>query len=156
MLEELEDHITTHTGSGANYLCMPPDPQYTLRYYNGVQGQVTHVYGTEYESPLQGTDNHNVPCAVCLATPRETVLMIPAKTTCPASWTTEYTGYLMSEHHTYHRTMYECVDKSQESVPGSQADTNGALFFHVEAKCNGLQCPPYVPEKELTCVVCTM
>ncbi len=32
----------------------------------------------------------------------------------------------------------------------------GALFFHVEAECGGMQCPPYDPEKELTCVVCTI
>ena len=115
------------------------------------------VYGAEYENPIQGTNEHNVPCAVCLAASRETVLMIPAKTTCPTSWTTEYTGYLMTVHrHTHQRSMFECVDQSQESVPGSQADTNGALFYHVEATCNGLQCPPYVEEKELTCVVCTM
>ena len=83
--------------------------------------------------------------------------MIPTKTTCPTSWTTEYTGYLMTERHTYHRSMYECVDQSQESVPGSFANTDGALFYHVEVDCgHGLQCPPYVEEKELMCVVCTM
>ena len=142
-------------GGGANHLCMPPDPQYTLRYRGGYQGQA-RVYGSEYEEPRQGSQDHNVPCAVCLAAPRETVLMIPAKTTCPTSWTTEYTGYLMTEHINHKRSMYECVDKSQESVPGSQANTNGVRFYHVEATCNGLQCPPYEQEKELTCVVCTM
>ena len=143
------------SGGGANYLCMPPDPQYTLRYRSGFQNNA-RVYGTEYEDHIQETYNHNVPCAVCLAAPRETVLMIPAKTTCPTSWTTEYTGYLMTAQHGHHRSMYECVDQSKESVPGSQANTNGAMFCHVEAYCNGLQCPPYVQDKELTCVVCTM
>ena len=50
--------------------------------------------------------------------------------------------------------MYECVDKDQESVPGSQSNTDGALFYHVEANCNGMQCPPYNNYKELNCVVC--
>ena len=54
-----------------------------------------------------------------------------------------------------HPTMYECVDKNPDSVPGSTANTNGALFYHVEASCNGMLCPPYDPQKELTCVVCT-
>ena len=144
-----------HNGGGANHLCMPPDPQYTLRYRSGFQANA-RVYGAEYESPIVGTHQHNVPCAVCQAS-REIVLMIPAKTTCPTSWTTEYTGYLMTEKYNHRRSTYECVDKSQEAVPGSYRNTNGALFYHVEAHCGyGLQCPPYVEEKELTCVVCTM
>ena len=51
--------------------------------------------------------------------------------------------------------VYECVDKDVESIPGSVANTNGALFYHIQAACNGLLCPPYDKEKELACVVCT-
>ena len=61
----------------------------------------------------------------------------------------------MSEGRTHNTATYECVDKDAESVPGSNADTNGGTFYHVEASCNGLACPPYVAEKELTCAVCT-
>ena len=144
----------THTGGGANYLCMPLDPEYTLPYRTGVQGY-SYVYGTEYQAPIQGSQDHNVPCAVCYASTRETVLMIPAKTSCPTSWTREYYGYLMSAHHGHKRSLYECIDQDQESIAGSQADTNGALFYHVEATCNGMPCPPYGAQKELDCVVCT-
>ena len=143
----------TH-GGAANYLCMPLDPEYTLQYIGGVQGK-NYVYGTEYQYPIRGSNDHNVPCAVCSATTRLQLLMIPAKTSCPTSWTREYYGYLMSQHLNHHPSMYECVDKDQESVPGSQANTNGALFHHVEASCNGMQCPPYNTYKELNCVVCT-
>ena len=57
----------------------------------------------------------------------------------------------------YHRrSMYECVDKNPESVPGLNSGSDPrALFYPVEAKCNGLSCPPYNAEKELTCAVCT-
>jgi hypothetical protein len=103
-----------------------------------------------------GSHNHNVPCAVCLAATRETVLMLPGKTTCPTSWTREYQGYIMAERHDHHRSTFECVDRSQASVPGSSANTHGALFYHAEATCNGLPCPPYDTEKELTCAVCTI
>ena len=147
-------HYNDH-GGGANYLCMPLDPQYTLPYLNGVQGRA-YVYGTEYQYPIQGSHDHNVPCAVCLASTRETALMLPAKTSCPTSWTEEYEGYLMTEYHGHRRSMYECVDKSQASISGSHANNDGALFYHVEANCNGMQCPPYNPQKELTCVVCTI
>ena len=83
--------------------------------------------------------------------------MLPAKPTCPPSWTLEYAGYLMSNRQasTHYRTMHECVDKDPEGVPGSAASTDPAMFFQVEANCNGLPCPPYDPQKELTCAVCT-
>ena len=141
------------------YLCMPNDPDYST-YSPGVQGY-SPIYGTEYEThggdiPLPGALDHNVPCAVC-HTQQESVLMIPAKTQCPDSWRVKYTGYLMSTHiNSAHHRMYECVDRSLEAIPGSAANTNGAVFYHVEANCIGLPCGPYDPEKELTCVVCTI
>jgi len=83
------------------------------------------------------------------------VTMIPAKTRCPSTWTLEYSGYLMSDYTGHHTTMYECVDKNPDSVPGTVSNTDGAMFYHVEANCNGMACPPYDPQKELTCAVCT-
>ena len=146
----------TNGGGGADYLCMPPDPQYNLRSQSGVRGH-SYLYGAEYEHPLEGVHNHNVPCAVCLAATRETVLMLPGKTACPTSWTREYEGYLMAAHRQHSRTTHTCVDRSQQSVPGSAGSANGALFYHVEVYCSyGLQCPPYNPQKELTCAVCTI
>ncbi len=146
-------HYTS--GGAANHLCLPPDPQYTLPFRRVVQGHM-YLHGAEYEYPLQGTHDHNIPCAVCLVSTRSTILMIPAKTSCPRYWTKEYDGYLMSEHHTHHSSVFECIDRRQESVPGSLANNNGALFYHVEAFCGtGIPCPPYVAEKEVNCVVCT-
>ena len=154
----------TQRGGGANYLCMPKVPEYspTLRYQSGVRGHA-YVYGAEYQYPLQGGHDHNVPCAVCRVSTRSTVLMIPAKATCPSSWTREYYGYIMAAwignrgSSIVGRTMFECVDRDQESLPGGgHADTNGAIFNHVEVVCNhGLPCPPYNPTQELNCVVCT-
>ena len=130
-------------------------PEYTLPYVAGARNH-NYVYGAEYEGPIQGTHNHNVPCAVCAVSTREMVLMISAKTSCPTSWTREYYGYLMSAAHGHPgRSMYTCVDRGQESLPGSHANADGALFYHVEASCTGMACPPYDPQKELTCVVCT-
>ena len=144
----------TQQGGGGNYLCMPEVPQYNLRFLRGVQGH-SYVYGTEYQQPIQGGNDHNVPCVVCYVSTRVAVMMIPAKTTCPSSWTREYYGYLMAEGYNNRRSTYECVDKDQNSIPGSHGDTNGAIFHHVEANCNGMPCPPYDPAKELNCVVCT-
>ena len=48
------------------------------------------IYSIEASS-----NNHYVPCAVCLSTAR-TSHMFPAKVTCPDGWIEQYQGYLMS------------------------------------------------------------
>ena len=95
----------THAGGGANHLCMPHDPEYstTLTYRAGAQ-EHANVYGSEYEAPIQGTRNHEIPCAVCYVSTRPTVLMIPAKASCPPTWTREYYGYLMTENKGHKRS----------------------------------------------------
>ena len=144
-----------HSGGGANQLCMPPDPQYST-YKPGVQGN-SYMYGAEYEELIDNTKkNHDATCAVCYVSTRETVLMVPGKTSCPTSWTKEYQGYLMSERKSNSgRSTFICVDSGFEAVPGSQRHTRATDLFHVEATCNSLSCPPYVDYKELTCAVCT-
>ena len=143
-------------GGASNYLCLPDTPQYTLSYTPGSQSY-SEIYGVEYENPIRGAQNHNAPCAVCYASTRVAVFMLPARTSCPIGWTREYYGYLMSAHQggDHYRTTFECVDKDQGSVPGSGPDTHGAVFYHVEANCNGIACPPYNNYKELNCAVCT-
>lgn len=142
-------------GGGGNYLCMPRDPEYILPHTTGVRNYA-YVSGGEYNSPIQGQNNHNIPCAVCEVTGRVKMIMIPAKGTCPTSWTREYYGYLMTSYHRWNRTKFECVDNDQESIPGSAGGGNdGFRFQHVEATCSGLPCPPYDTVKELNCVVCT-
>ena len=147
-----------HKGGAANYLCLPDDPDY-LQYQAGTQGY-SYITGVEYQflphPSLSAVDNHNVPCAVCYAATRCVALMIPAKTQCPTNWTLEYDGYLAADYYNHDRTMYECVDKAPESVPGLNAGSNPrALLYLVEPNCNGLSCPPYDAGKELTCAVCT-
>ena len=152
-------------GGGANYLCLPEEPQYST-YTAGTQTGRAYLYGAEYQTgqgtgyngPLISVHDHDVPCAVCYTSARGTVVMIPAQLTCPQSWTREYYGYLMAERYVrnHHRTMFECMDQNPQSIPGSEADTNGALFYHTEVKCSrGIPCPPYDTQKEVTCVVCT-
>ena len=146
-------------GGGADLLCVPDDPEYSL-YRSGVNGY-SPLRGAEYLSfsgePLNSNHFHNIPCAVCYTSIRDTLLMIPAKLTCPTHWTTEYTGYLMAAHYGHNgRTLFECIDLQPESVPGLDGhDSNNALYYHVEATCNSLSCPPYDAEKEVTCVICT-
>ena len=150
----------SHVGGGHDYQCFPDIPEWG-EYIGGTQGY-SHVYGVEYEAPIPrlggGTNlhDHDVPCAVCHVPTRDAKLMIPAKVTCPSGWTKEYNGYLMTERLTHYSAPFECVDIDAEAGYGGVANMNGGLFYHVEAVCtNSLQCPPYSPERELTCVVCT-
>ena len=147
----------SHKGGGGNYQCLPTRPEYS-NYISGVQGH-SYMFGIEYEipngGPFSSLNNDNVPCAVCYVSTRAAVLMIPAWRHCPSLWTLEYSGYLMSEYYNHYSSTFECVDKNSDPLPGSHSNTHGGLFYHVEGSCNGLPCPPYEAQKELTCAVCT-
>ena len=45
-------------------------------------------------------------------------LMIPARRTCPQSWTREYEGYLMTSYVINNRMTFECVDQDPEVING--------------------------------------
>lgn len=151
----------THKGGGVNYLCATEQPKF-LKFQNGFQG-ASAIYGTEYELNIFSTKffgkqlhDHDAPCSVCYVQTRNAKLMIPGTYECPAGWTREYYGYLMSSHFNHnHPTDYVCVDHQAEPVPGSHVNRNGALLYSVEAQCGSLPCPPYTQSKELTCAVCT-
>ena len=148
----------TQDGGRSNYLCLPEDPGYSSTLTNrALRQNHLFIHGAEYHNPIQGTHDHNFPCAVCHVSTRPTVVMIPAKASCPPIWTREYYGYLMTEYKTYRQATFECVDQAMESLRGSQARTNGAIFVYSEATFfSGLPCPPYSDHQELNCVVCTM
>ena len=152
-------------GGGANYLCMPSDPEYSskLRYLPGKTAHA-HVYAVEYALPLQGGHKHDVVCAVCRTSRRSTMVMIPAKASCPTGWTKEYLGYIMTEYKGRQnadirgRTMFECVDSGMETVTTQQTSNAVVFFHHVEVDCNrGFTCEAgkYNNHQELSCVVCT-
>ena len=147
-------------GGAANYLCLPNDPDH-LPHERGVQGHA-FIAGVDYnygELPSLSSHNFcNAPCAVCYVAIRNVAVMIPAKTQCPTDWTLEYVGYLMTEWYNHNsRTMYECVDKDPECLPGLRSENTprDGGFHLVQPYCDGLECPPYVHQKELACAVCT-
>ena len=140
-------------GAAANPQCLPPSPQYLL----SLAGyQHVPLYGAEYElggTPLDHSDQRNVPCALCQVYGCTNKIMIPSHYECPSGWRKEYYGYLMAGYHTSKTaTQYTCVDKSVEQIPASGSNINGYLFHVVEAHCGY-----FIPciDKELTCVVCT-
>ena len=148
----------THSGGGANYVCLPKDPQY-MSTHVPPSLYYSYMHGTEYEQVngiFPGKHDHNAPCAVCYSSTKTVKLMIPAKFTCPSSWTIEYKGYLMTHYYIHEKNaVYECVDENAESIPGGSANNDGASFLFTVSTCNGLPCPPYVENRVITCVVCT-
>ena len=146
-----------NSGGGAERICLPNDPDYL----SGTAGfsVSSHIYGAEYEfhsGPNTHTVDYTVPCAVCHVPTRATVIMVPAKTLCPSSWTREYYGYLTAEADGHQRSSFTCVDINPEVVPGSSANNNGVLFYYVGVVCGyGLDCPPYENARILSCAVCT-
>lgn len=153
-------NLYSSKGGGGTYLCLPDEPEYSQPFYIVPRGG-SKLYGVQYRNPAKfGRYNFNVPCAVCSVSSRAALLMIPAKTKCPEGWTREYFGYLMSQASSQisdyqYRTPFECVDHYQEVIEGSGEDTDSALFYHVEASCSGISCPPYKTNAELDCVICT-
>ena len=114
------------------------------------------LFGAEYQTHnavLNHSLDCNVPCALCQAIGRTSKIMIPSHYECPLGWTKEYYGYVMAGAYSHPAaTQAVCMDRNLEQIPGSGADTNGKLFYTVEA-----QCGHFFPcsDKELTCVVCT-
>ena len=145
-----------HKGGGADLLCLPNNPEY-LNVNNPRNGDA-RVHGVEYDIGIGDSSlaQHNASCAVCYTPTRATMVMIPAWTHCPASWTKEYVGYVMTEHKNHHRLQHVCVDQHPEFVPGEARNVPGALLHVVNIACNtGIPCPTYSDTNEVTCAVCT-
>lgn len=153
-------------GGGANYLCLPRDPQYKTT-VSGTDNWRARVEGAEYEivdfPPFAGKDDGDVPCAVCLVTDRSLVMMEPARTSCRSGWTREYHGYLMASRFNYMRSEWACVDQGAEMVSSaSTSNSDGALFYPVESRTCGYTSDSGLPEsiypdgRELSCVVCSI
>ena len=146
-------------GGAAENLCLPDDPDY-IPETAGVTARFSSIiYGTEYEffvGPLENAHEYNAPCAICFVPTRASVVMIPAKTVCPSSWTREYYGYLTTNLDNHRRSSFTCLDNSPEGVPGTEASTgNTAFLYYTITTCHGLSCPPYENNRILSCVVCT-
>lgn len=95
-----------------------------------------------------------VPCAVCYVP--AAILMIPAKTTCPPSWTLQYSGFLTTNSDDFKSSSdYVCMDDNPQYIEGSRDNRDGKLFYPVHARCGALPCPPYVNDAYLRCCVCS-
>ncbi|XP_052784982.1 short-chain collagen C4-like [Mya arenaria] len=151
---------------GANYLCLSDNP--TWSHYSDNADNIIYLTGVEYSfNPHQTSDiisffgsnvfGQQVPCAACKVS-RGVTMMIPGRNTCNSGWTKEYSGYIVGPFAGYsHGSEYICLDDRPEGVVGStHFDGTNELYF-VEVHCEGgMECPPYVNNRELACVVCSI
>ncbi|KAF6036697.1 hypothetical protein EB796_004992 [Bugula neritina] len=148
-------------GGGTNFQCLPDEPEFQKSPNNKTRGG-SMINGVEYQSFGYGifpdsAHNQNVPCARCYTETRSAVMMIPAKRSCPAGWTQEYEGYLMSAYeHFQTSSTYECVDSHPEYVRGAEMNNDGSLMVFVKLDCiTAGACSSYDSNLELSCVVCS-
>ncbi|XP_071840098.1 uncharacterized protein [Apostichopus japonicus] len=168
-----------HKGSGSNFLCLPMNPilsphsNHQRRSYIEPRGWPSPaaapavinapIYGTEYNEALPNSPNirnSEAPCAVCQATGRQSVVMIPGSVECIGEgWTLEYRGYMMSSIYTAYKSEFICVDNHAEAIHRSGASNEESTIVPVHVKCSanggGLPCAPYADGQDLPCVVCT-
>ena len=140
---------------GTDLLCLPDNPEYLS--VNSPSNAQAQLYGVQFKTNLDNMNlkNQNLPCSVCYTPTRSTMVMIPSWTHCPASWTKEYVGYIMTGG-SAGRVQHVCIDQHTEVVPGEASDRGGTWLYHVEVNCDsGILCPPYTATKEVTCAVCT-
>ena len=138
-------------GGNANRLCLSNQPEFDGTVING--DFYGSIYGSEYQY-ISDEDNYDVPCALC-EVDEDITAMIPGTKTCPTGWTVQYTGHLTGNRHNHQGSAeYLCMDRDPEAF-GAVSDQNGAVFTYVVAKCGSLPCPPYIPDRVVTCVVCS-
>ena len=134
---------------------MPPNPKIGP---DAGTSDVNYVYGVEYETNFwkTGSQDEDVPCAVCRSPRHTSALMIPATDQCFQGWTSQYTGRLASSYHSHGSGKnYICVDKNPSFILGGSRNTEGALLYPVVSECGALPCPPYKSDKVVLCVICT-
>ncbi|PIK62102.1 hypothetical protein BSL78_00985 [Apostichopus japonicus] len=169
----------SHKGSGSNFLCLPMHPILSPKSDHHRRSDLetrgwpspsarpavinAPIYGTEYNEVLPHSPNilnSEAPCAVCQATGRQSVVVIPGSVECfGEGWTLEYRGYMMSSLYTAYKSEFVCVDDHAEGIHRSGANNDESTIVPVHVKCSasggGLPCAPYADGQDLPCVVCT-
>nr|XP_022305868.1 short-chain collagen C4-like [Crassostrea virginica] len=148
-------------GGGVNTLCLPHNPDNAPHDFPIRQGSSSYIYGSEYQFNYRKFAlDDDVPCAVCHVNTATSLIMIPAKSTCPAGWTMQYHGFLVSDANISGFLLFDyvCLHNDAEYLTeGSrQHDQNGHILYPVQAGCGSLPCPPYKNDQYITCVVCTL
>ena len=148
-------------GGTSDTLCLAGNPQYksgdTSSSNAAKLSRVRNVVSGSPAPPLQNRRRTYLPCALCYTTTKSTSFMLPGRYTCPLGYSTEYSGYIMTELIDSNRGGRRdtiCVDQDAEA-DGTKGSPLAAQLSLMQVTCIGLDCPPFNSQKPLTCVVCS-
>jgi hypothetical protein len=168
-------------GGGYNFQCLHPRPK-AKQFSDKANADTARLYRLEYETVNKGLwqlwhlHDEDVPCAVCQSTGSVGAMMQPGSSVCPAGWSSQYTGFIMSGPSQWsppsgaQRSEYVCVDGEAEASPQSDPADNSARSpsGSQPAGFAALLSPVELQEEagntffkhdryaEVTCVVCSM
>ncbi|XP_061190884.1 uncharacterized protein LOC133199001 [Saccostrea echinata] len=143
-------NIKSERGDPGDFLCLPQVPEYDS------SSSVRKVFN-EHKSVVSGFTYH-LSCAVCQVQLVSSVLMIPAKVTCPADWRLEYVGVLVTagDKKGGSSARHICIEKNALYEGGIEDSRDkGPYLYPVAVECGRIPCPPYKKNDSLSCVVCS-
>ncbi|VDI15949.1 Hypothetical predicted protein [Mytilus galloprovincialis] len=153
------------SGSQVNMLCVPTQPQYAIN--NKKADNHPWLGGTIYSMHQMDTPNtaldqskytlYGIPCTVCRARDKTSVIMIPGRKECTSDWEKEYNGYLFGGNPKFKSgSEYVCIDEVPERRKKATSWSEKPILKPVHSKCNEVMpCPPFIDGRVLTCVVCS-
>lgn len=147
------------SGGGTNVVCLHDSPELsgTANTDLGLNRMVGVEYQTQNGPSLSDLLDAAAVCAVCQAA--RPSMMQTGRDLCPAGWTREYFGYLMSSDLDHHKSTWACVDHDADfrSFTGNlNTDRNVWAFAKTRCDNNGaLSCAVYTAHSEIGCAQCT-
>ena len=157
-----------HTGSGANFLCMHPQPENPLgvlgrRLFGFTVGFTSNagnwLYGTEYENSgtIDLNQHQDAACAMCQRQWARQTYVQWGRQTCSDGHTLEYAGVIMGSHHQHKRSEHICVDYDRAvHIASSTTRESAARLYTTEMIAGASDESQYPPNKEVGCAVCSI
>ena len=149
---------TLNTGS-VEILCIPDIEVQEFDRNFGLDTQ-----GSVYQAARLGGDSgapdiigdNTLACSLC-ETQQNTVVMIPARRTCPIGWLLEYEGVLMSsDRQANRRSSVLCVSLTFEPSFVTEENANGLEIVNENISCtDGNLCDAVNDNFDVRCVVCS-
>jgi hypothetical protein len=144
-----------HGGSGANTICLHPDPTYVSQHSGNQNGAL--LYGTEYQNTGAVDSNHDqdAVCSVCAV--QGATYTQWGRNVCPSGQRSEYSGYIMSTHYTQQKSTFVCVDQARMYTKRSlNTNHDGNLWYTTEFEAGSLPGGIFTHHAEAECAQCTM
>ena len=145
----------THRGSGGNYLCMHPEPEWPEGMSEAQQIGAL-LFGVEYKNTgaIDKHHNHDAGCVVCEHKTASSVYVQWGRKTCTNGHHMEYFGLIMSTLHNKKKSEFICVSWNRMTHATSDSAINdGGTLYTTEWDVKDVS--EYKKGNELSCAVCS-